>query len=219
VNIARLEARFGSRSPAAIVSFAPSAVPFVQPSYLVGLVELATKVAILAPLNASIKILLWGFKESLSGVRDRTGRCRRPRRRDTDDLGRRNPVRITDRRPEVGMIKLEWNADGDAVIKLTGNLNWVAVTALRHVVHDLLRLGVNFVIDLSSTSGVDATGASALVGTTRRARAIGPSVSIVNPRPSVRRGSRPAPPWLPLLRPPRWMLESGLADTSGATRL
>jgi hypothetical protein len=71
VNIARLEARFGSRSPAAIVSFAPSAVLFVQPSYLVGLVELATKVAILAPLNASIKILLWGFKESLSGVRDR----------------------------------------------------------------------------------------------------------------------------------------------------
>jgi stage II sporulation protein AA (anti-sigma F factor antagonist) len=85
------------------------------------------------------------------------------------------------------MIELEWNDDGDAVIKLTGNLDWVAATALRHVVHDLLQLGANFVIDLRSTSGVDATGASALVGATRRARALGPSVSIVNPRPSVRR--------------------------------
>ncbi len=85
------------------------------------------------------------------------------------------------------MIELEWKADGDAVIKPTGDLNWVVATALRHVVQDLLRLGVNFVIDLRSTSGVDATGASALVGTTCPARALGPSVSIVNPRPSVRR--------------------------------
>jgi anti-anti-sigma regulatory factor len=55
------------------------------------------------------------------------------------------------------MIGLQWHGDGDAVIKPTGNLNWIAATALRHLVHELLRLGVNFVIDLRSTSNVDAT--------------------------------------------------------------
>ncbi len=48
----------------AIVSFALAAVLLVTPSYLVSPVELATNVAILAPLNTSIKIGLWGFKES-----------------------------------------------------------------------------------------------------------------------------------------------------------
>jgi stage II sporulation protein AA (anti-sigma F factor antagonist) len=85
------------------------------------------------------------------------------------------------------MIELKAHVDGDQVLKPNGNLDWIGATALRHVVDDLLALRLNFVIDLSRTSGVDAAGVSALVGTVRRARALGAKVTIVNPRPSIRR--------------------------------
>src|SRR5579864_7030062 len=84
------------------------------------------------------------------------------------------------------MIELESRVDDDTVIRPTGSLDWNGASALRHVVDDLLRLRVNFAIDLSRTSRIDATGASALVGIVRRARALGVTVSIVNPRPSIR---------------------------------
>lgn len=85
------------------------------------------------------------------------------------------------------MIEIESPVDGDVVVMPRGNLDWVSATPLRHAVDDLLRLGLNFVVDLSRTDRVDATGISALVGTIRRAQAAGISACIVNARPSVQR--------------------------------
>lgn len=85
------------------------------------------------------------------------------------------------------MIELESHVGADTVVRPTGDLDWIGATALRHVADDLFRLGVNFVIDLGRTCRVDATGASALVGTVRRGRALGVDVRVVNPRPSIRR--------------------------------
>jgi anti-anti-sigma factor len=85
------------------------------------------------------------------------------------------------------MIELQTHLDGDTVVTPTGNLDWIDATALRHLVDVLLRMRMNFVIDLSRTYRADASGLSALVGTMRRARSVGVRVCIVNPRPFLRR--------------------------------
>lgn len=85
------------------------------------------------------------------------------------------------------MIDIESRVDSDAAIIPSGNLDWIGASALRHAVDDVLRLRVNFVIDLGRVSRVDATGISALVGSIRRARSLGLDACIVGPRPSVQR--------------------------------
>jgi anti-sigma B factor antagonist len=85
------------------------------------------------------------------------------------------------------MIELKSQVDGHVVVTPTGNLDSIGATALRHLVDDLLRLRMSFVIDLRRTNRVDATGISALLGTIRRARALSVDVSIMNPRPSIER--------------------------------
>ena len=85
------------------------------------------------------------------------------------------------------MIEVESNRDGVTTIRPAGTLDWTGATALRHVVDDLFRLRASFVVDLARTSRVDATGASALLGTMRRSRAVGVDVRVVNARPAIRR--------------------------------
>jgi len=85
------------------------------------------------------------------------------------------------------MIEIESRADSGVVVIPSGNLDWIGATALRHAVDAILGLRVDFVIDLSRTNRVDATGMSALVGSIRRARTLGINACIVNPMPSVRR--------------------------------
>lgn len=85
------------------------------------------------------------------------------------------------------MIEVESPNDGTPTIRPAGSLDWLGAEILRHVVDDLFRLELSFVIDLARTTRVDATGASALLGTMRRSRALGVDVRIVNPRPAIRR--------------------------------
>ena len=83
------------------------------------------------------------------------------------------------------MIELESHVGGETVIRPAGDLDWFGATALRRVADDLLLMRVNFVIDLSLTNRVDATGANALLRTVRQAKALGVEVSIVNPNPTI----------------------------------
>jgi anti-anti-sigma factor len=78
-------------------------------------------------------------------------------------------------------------ADSSIVCRPSGSLDWIAAQSLRHAVGDSLRPGVDVVIDLSRVEFIDAVGISALVGTVRRARALGSQANICGASPEVRR--------------------------------
>jgi anti-anti-sigma factor len=78
------------------------------------------------------------------------------------------------------MIDTQLRSHESIVCTLWGDLDWVGATALRHVMADLLQPGMEVVIDLRLVDSCDAVGISALVGSTRRARAVGCRVRILD---------------------------------------
>jgi anti-anti-sigma factor len=78
------------------------------------------------------------------------------------------------------MIEIEYRPDSTIVCRPSGDLDFTASIAFRHVMSDLLRPGLNIVIDLRYVGGIDATGVSALVGSIRRAQAVGGTARISN---------------------------------------
>lgn len=84
------------------------------------------------------------------------------------------------------MIEIGPGPNSSLLLRPTGDLDWFGATSLRHAVADCLAERVQFVIDLRRVKYIDAVGISALLGTLRRARAVGGEVRVVNPRPAVR---------------------------------
>lgn len=74
--------------------------------------------------------------------------------------------------------------DSSVICRLRGAMDFGNATQLRHRIGEVLHPDLDLVFDLSQVEYVDAVGASALVGSTRRVRAIGgrARVSKVNPR-------------------------------------
>jgi anti-sigma B factor antagonist len=85
------------------------------------------------------------------------------------------------------MIETHLRQDEAVVCKPWGDLDWRTSVSLRHAVHDALRPGGYVLIDLSRVTYIDAVGLSAIVGTLRRARAVGAVVGVYNMQPRVRR--------------------------------
>ena len=71
------------------------------------------------------------------------------------------------------MIETHIRQDETVACKPSGDLDWRTSVSFRHAVHDALRPGAHVLIDLSQVSLIDAVGLSAIVGTLRRARAVG----------------------------------------------
>jgi anti-anti-sigma factor len=70
------------------------------------------------------------------------------------------------------------------ICRPVGALDFNTATQLRHLVGEILSPNLDLIFDLSLVNFIDAVGASALVGSIRRVRAIGgrSGVSAVNPR-------------------------------------
>jgi anti-anti-sigma factor len=82
------------------------------------------------------------------------------------------------------MITLHTCPDSTVVCRPEGTLDYNAATQLRHLVGGILSPDLNLVLDLSRVHHIDGVGASALVGSVRRVRAMGgrSRISDVNPR-------------------------------------
>jgi anti-anti-sigma factor len=85
------------------------------------------------------------------------------------------------------VIETQVLADSSTVCRPSGSLDWTAAVSLRHAIGDLLRPGVDVVIDLSRVEFIDAVGISAIVGSVRRVRAAGGQARICGASPPVRR--------------------------------
>jgi anti-anti-sigma factor len=81
------------------------------------------------------------------------------------------------------MIETQLRSPESIVCTPWGDLDWIGAMSLRHVMTDVIQPGVEVVIDLDHVNSVDAVGVSALVGSSRRARAIGCTVRIRNATP------------------------------------
>lgn len=88
------------------------------------------------------------------------------------------------------MIETQVIADSSVQLKPFGDLDWMSAVTLRHVVHDLLRPGIQVVIDMSEVNTIDAVGISSVVGSIRRIRSVGGDVRIANPPREVQRRLR-----------------------------
>ena len=84
------------------------------------------------------------------------------------------------------MIETQLLADSRIVCRPSGRLDWTAAVSLRHAIGDLLRPGVEVIIDLSQVEFIDAVGISAIVGSVRRVRAAGGHSEICGTSPQVR---------------------------------
>ena len=72
------------------------------------------------------------------------------------------------------------------VVKLSGGLDAAAAPALREQLIDLLHGGTDpLVLDLSGVLSCDTAGLAVLVGTQRRARLLGTTISLLAPSPAV----------------------------------
>ena len=82
------------------------------------------------------------------------------------------------------MINVEKWPGSSVVCQPLGALDLEAASELRHRITAILRPELDLVLDLSHVDYIDAFGASALVGSLRRVRAMGgsPRVCHVNPR-------------------------------------
>lgn len=85
------------------------------------------------------------------------------------------------------MIETQVLADSSIVCRPSGTLDWLAAVSLRHAVGDLLRPGIDLVINLNRVEFIDAVGISAIAGTVRRVRAVGGNTQILGASPVVRR--------------------------------
>jgi anti-anti-sigma factor len=83
------------------------------------------------------------------------------------------------------MIETQLHSSGSIVLRLWGDLDWIAAQSLRHVMTDMLRPGIEVVVDLSHVASFDAVGISALVGSSRRARSVGCRLRIHSAGPEV----------------------------------
>ncbi|MBO0693047.1 MAG: STAS domain-containing protein [Acidimicrobiaceae bacterium] len=75
------------------------------------------------------------------------------------------------------MIELQTCRDS-VICRPSGNLDWESARSLRHVVGDLVRPGLNLVLDMSHVAFMDAVGVSAVVGSARRVLAAGGTIRI-----------------------------------------
>ena len=82
------------------------------------------------------------------------------------------------------MMNLEKWQGSSVVCQPLGALDLEAASEFRHRIAAILRPELDLVLDLSHVDYIDASGASALVGSLRRVRAMGgnPRVCHVNPR-------------------------------------
>jgi anti-anti-sigma factor len=113
----------------------------------------------------------------------RTNRNRRSTTTRRQSTG--SPKRIL--RREVSVIETRVLGDLSIVCRPSGGLGWIAAVSLRHAIGDLLRPGVEVVIDLRRVDFIDAVGISALVGSVRRVRAVGGQAEIRGGSSQVRR--------------------------------
>ena len=83
---------------------------------------------------------------------------------------------------------IEINADPDSTIiyRPSGDFDFLSAQTFRQVVADLLRPGLNIVIDLRHAHDVDAVGLRALIGAARGVGSLGGTVRIVNANPRPR---------------------------------
>jgi anti-anti-sigma factor len=88
--------------------------------------------------------------------------------------------------PPRGLVFSARAEDGWAVASLAGALDVACTPVLREQLAGLLRPGASkLVIDLSKVSFCDASGLAVLVGTGRRARALGGVLRLAAPAPAV----------------------------------
>ena len=82
------------------------------------------------------------------------------------------------------MIKLRTYPDSSVVCQPLGALDFEAATELRHQIAGIVRPELELVFDLRQVDYIDAFGASVLMVSVRRIRAMGgrPRVCRVNPR-------------------------------------
>jgi anti-anti-sigma factor len=82
------------------------------------------------------------------------------------------------------VIKLRTCPDSSVVCQLSGALDFEAATELRHQIAAIVRPDLELIFDLRRVDYIDAFGASVLVGSVRRVRAMGgrSRVCRVNPR-------------------------------------
>lgn len=106
------------------------------------------------------------------------------------------------------MIESYVRGDGCVVCVPHGQLDWISSMSLRHLFHDILTPEATIEVDLSRVTFVDAVGLSALLGGYRRARALGISLRLRDPRPQVRRQLR-------LVGFDRLVAMSGFAESDG----
>ncbi|WP_187365873.1 STAS domain-containing protein [Trebonia kvetii] len=72
------------------------------------------------------------------------------------------------------------------VVKLSGGLDSAAAPALREQLIDVLHRGTGvLVLDLSRVLSCDTAGLAVLIGTQRRARLLGTTISLLAPSPVV----------------------------------
>jgi anti-anti-sigma factor len=83
------------------------------------------------------------------------------------------------------MIEIVTLNESSCVCRPLGDLDFRSSISLRHVVGDILRPGIDLVVDLSRVGAIDAVGLSALVGTARRVRAIEGTMAIRNVCPRI----------------------------------
>jgi anti-anti-sigma factor len=83
------------------------------------------------------------------------------------------------------MIEIVSLGESRIVCRPLGDLDFRSSISLRHVVGDILRPGLDLVIDLSRVAAIDVVGLSALVGTARRVRALEGTIAIRNVCPRI----------------------------------
>ena len=83
------------------------------------------------------------------------------------------------------LTELQMDTGSSVTCRPLGDLDLVSAVSLRHLIGEVLRPGLEVVIDLQNVSFIDAVGLSALVGSVRRARAVGGRARISNPQPRV----------------------------------
>ena len=83
------------------------------------------------------------------------------------------------------MTELQIGTGSSVTCRPLGDLDLVSAVSLRHLIGEVLRPGLEVVIDLQNVSLIDAVGLSALVGSVRRVRAVGGRARICNTQPRV----------------------------------
>lgn len=83
------------------------------------------------------------------------------------------------------MIEIVTIDDSRILCRPLGDLDLHASISLRHAVSDILQPGLDLVIDLRRVTAIDAVALSALVGTTRRVRAVGGATELQNVSPRI----------------------------------